>query len=70
MLCFVGGIIGLVCGIVMTQIIQMITGWVTYIPLHSILISFSVSAAIGVIFGYYPAKNASELKPIDALRYE
>ncbi|MBT3295955.1 MAG: FtsX-like permease family protein [Verrucomicrobia bacterium] len=65
-----GGVIGIVVGVALTRIIAMSTGWETHIPLMAIFVAFSFSVLIGVIFGYYPAKNASELNPIEALRYE
>jgi putative ABC transport system permease protein len=65
-----GGVIGVIVGVVMTRLIAMMTGWQTSIPLPAVIIAFSFSVLIGVLFGYYPAKNASEMSPIDALRYE
>ena len=65
-----GGVIGILLGLALTQGIEIFTGWKTKIPISSIFISFSFSVIIGVIFGYYPAKNASQMNPIDALRYE
>lgn len=65
-----GGVIGVIVGILLTMIIGWTTGWSTHIPLFAVILSFSFSVLIGVMFGYYPAKNASEMSPIDALRYE
>jgi len=65
-----GGLIGVVVGVILTQLIAMMTGWQTRIPLPAVAVAFSFSVVIGVVFGYYPARNASELNPIDALRYE
>jgi putative ABC transport system permease protein len=65
-----GGVIGVVVGVLLTQLIAMLTGWQTRIPIPAVLVAFSFSVLIGVLFGYYPARNASELSPIDALRYE
>ncbi|MBN8218909.1 MAG: ABC transporter permease [Spirochaetes bacterium] len=70
MLCLAGGLIGIVTGILLTKGIELMTGWKTYMPVSSFIVSFSVSVFIGVVFGYYPAKNASELDPIEALRHE
>jgi len=65
-----GGVIGIAVGLALTMIIKFGTEWNMPIPLGAVFISFCFSVLIGVIFGYYPAKNASEMNPIDALRYE
>ncbi len=65
-----GGIIGIILGVGVSLIINATGLFTTSISSTSIVLSFSVSALIGIVFGYYPAKKASELNPIDALRYE
>lgn len=65
-----GGVIGIVLGLAMTVGISWFTGWHTHIPISAVVGAFSFSVLTGVIFGYYPAKNAGELDPIEALRYE
>ncbi len=69
-ICFVGGFIGIVLGIVLSLVIQWFAGIQTIVTLASILISFGVASLIGVIFGYIPAKRASEQDVVVALRYE
>lgn len=70
MLTFIGGFLGIILGWIISLIISS-TGLIqTQISLSSILYAFGVSAAIGIIFGYYPARRAANLNPIDALRYE
>ncbi len=70
MLTAIGGIIGIITGIAIAWAITL-TGLLTAkISLMSVILSFSVSAVIGIVFGYYPAARASDLNPIDALRYE
>jgi putative ABC transport system permease protein len=65
-----GGFIGIFLGVVMAKLIEQIAGIMTIVSFFSIFIAFGVSAAVGVIFGYQPAKKASEKDPIESLRYE
>jgi putative ABC transport system permease protein len=65
-----GGFIGIFLGIILAVAIQKIAGITTIVSLFSVVVAFGVSAAVGVIFGYSPAKRASERDPIESLRYE
>ncbi|MGO9361455.1 MAG: ABC transporter permease [Xanthobacteraceae bacterium] len=65
-----GGIAGIVMGIAFSLAIPVVTGWSAPISLTAILGGFLFSAAVGIFFGYYPARKAARLNPIDALRYE
>ena len=65
-----GGVIGIAAGIVASKVISMIKNWPTVISPLWMLIAFLVSAAVGIFFGFYPAREASRLDPIEALRYE
>ena len=65
-----GGFIGIFFGVVMAKLIEQIAGIMTIVSFFSVFIAFGVSAAVGVIFGYQPAKRASERDPIESLRYE
>jgi putative ABC transport system permease protein len=65
-----GGFIGVFIGIVLAKMINQIAGILTIVSPFSVVIAFGVSAAVGVIFGYSPAKRASERDPIESLRYE
>lgn len=65
-----GGFIGIFFGVVMAKLIEQIAGIMTIVSFFSVFIAFGVSAAVGVIFGYSPAKRASEKDPIESLRYE
>lgn len=69
-LTFAGGLIGIVFGYLSSLLISKIGDMTTLVSVSSIFLAFGVSAAIGIIFGYYPAKRASRLNPIEALRYE
>ena len=66
----VGGAIGIVIGIVATWAIGSLAGWQVVLAGESILLAVGFSAAVGVFFGYYPARRAAALLPIDALRHE
>jgi putative ABC transport system permease protein len=66
----VGGAIGIVLGIGASQIISSKMGWPVLTSASSILLAFAFSSGVGVFFGFYPARKASQLDPIDALRYE
>lgn len=66
----VGGVIGVMLGALISWLVSL-TGLIqTSLSVGSILLAFGVSAAIGIVFGYYPAKRAANLNPIEALRYE
>ncbi len=65
-----GGIIGVIIGIVASRLIMEFSGILTIISPMSVIIAFFVSASVGIVFGYSPAKRASEKDPIESLRYE
>lgn len=65
-----GGVIGITLGIVATQVMASIMSWPVVITAISVVMSFLVCSAIGIFFGWYPARKAASLNPIDALRYE
>lgn len=69
-LTFTGGVIGVLLGIFASYIISVVSGSLFVISFSSIFLAFAVSTAIGIIFGWYPARRASNLQPIEALRYE
>ena len=69
-LTFLGGIIGVALGWAISFAVSSFAGIVTSVSISSILLAFGVSAAIGIIFGYYPARRAASLNPIEALRHE
>jgi putative ABC transport system permease protein len=66
----IGGVIGVVFGVLVAFAVSSLGILQATVTTGPVLLAFGVSAAIGIIFGYYPAKKASELNPIDALRYE
>ena len=65
-----GGLIGIVLGLILSKVIMEITGILTIVSGISILISFGVSASVGIIFGYMPAQRAAKQDPVESLRYE
>jgi putative ABC transport system permease protein len=70
LLSLAGGAIGVLVGILGSQIASYFTSWPVVISLGATLLAFSVAAIIGIFFGIYPARKASKLDPIEALRYE
>ncbi|MEI7684732.1 MAG: ABC transporter permease [Planctomycetota bacterium] len=70
MLSLVGGLIGISLGVAAAFGLAFVAGWPVYIDYHMVALSFLISGAVGVFFGYYPALKASRLDPIEALRYE
>jgi putative ABC transport system permease protein len=70
MLSLVGGAAGVLLGIATSVVIGRTLGWPMDVSLESVVIAAAFSVAVGVFFGYYPARKASLLDPIDALRYE
>ena len=65
-----GGVIGILLGIAASKIVSGMTGWPSLISVSSIVVSFLVSSAVGIFFGFYPARKAAQLDPIEALRFE
>jgi putative ABC transport system permease protein len=65
-----GGIVGLLAGYGGAMLLGRITGWATVVPPSAVLIAVGFSGAVGIFFGYYPARRAAALNPIQALRYE
>jgi len=65
-----GGLTGMVLGIVLSYVISIFINLPFTISLYSIILAIGVSGAIGILFGWYPAKKAADLSPIEALRYE
>ena len=65
-----GGMVGVLGGVGASMIIASVAGWPMLIEVNSILVAVLFSAAIGVFFGFYPARRAARLDPIEALRYE
>ena len=66
----IGGIIGIALGVGGSELISYFAQWRTLVAPQSIVLAFSFAAGIGIFFGFYPARKASRLDPIDALRYE
>ncbi len=69
-LSLIGGVIGIAFGLAGTRSIAYFAEWRTLVDLRAILVAFGFAAAVGVFFGFYPARKAAGLDPIEALRYE
>lgn len=69
-LCLAGGLVGIIVGVGGSKLVSMFTDWNATVNMSSIILSTGFSAAIGIFFGYYPAKKAAGLDPIEALRSE
>ena len=65
-----GGVAGVVLGVAIARLVAASAGWPTVVTAFSVVLSFGVSLAVGLVSGLYPALRAAELNPIDALRYE
>ena len=70
MLSTAGGAIGVCAGIAGTVVVSFLANWPTVVPPSGVFASVAFSALVGIFFGYYPARKASLLNPIEALRFE
>lgn len=66
----VGGVVGITLGLLIYFLIVFFVDWPFLFSILSVLVSFLFASSVGIFFGYYPAKKAADLKPIDALRFE
>jgi putative ABC transport system permease protein len=69
-LSLVGGLLGVAFGIGGSNWVSSVNGWRVQIDISTVMLAFSFSAIVGIFFGFYPAFKASQLSPIEALRYE
>ena len=69
-LSLIGGVLGILCGFGMAEAINLYAGWDAPISITSVIVSVSVAALTGFIFGLYPSMKAAKLDPIEALGYE
>jgi putative ABC transport system permease protein len=66
----IGGILGVVCGLVGAKLVSVLAGWTTLVSADAIVLAVLFSSAVGIFFGFYPARKAAHLDPIQAMRYE
>jgi ABC-type antimicrobial peptide transport system permease subunit len=69
-LSMVGGAVGLVVGFIASGLLTWVLEWPTAVSPSAVGLAFGIAAAVGIFFGFYPARRASQLTPIDALRHE
>ena len=65
-----GGVLGILLGVAVPYFVEMASGMPTIVTVHSLILSFGISAGVGIIFGLYPAHRAADMDPIEALRHE
>jgi len=66
----IGGLLGIALGVGGAELLKLLKNWATLVSPDSVVLAFIFSAAVGIFFGFYPARKASQLDPIEALRYE
>jgi len=66
----IGGVIGVVIGLIAAEGLTAVLDWPTEVSLSTVASAFAIAAVVGIVFGYYPARRASRLDPIESLRYE
>jgi len=69
-LSLIGGLVGIVIGVGASKLVSQFFKWPTLISINALLLSFSFAGGVGIFFGFYPARKAAQLDPIEALRYE
>ncbi|HTJ79063.1 MAG TPA: ABC transporter permease [Rariglobus sp.] len=69
-LSLMGGTLGILLGIISSQLVSAINGWPVLVSTTAVIVAFLFSGAVGIIFGFYPAHKAAQLDPIEALRFE
>ncbi len=70
LLCLVGGALGILAGVAASRVLSGLAGWRTSVALDALALAFAFSAAVGLLFGLWPARRAALLDPIEALRHE
>jgi putative ABC transport system permease protein len=69
-MCLLGGIVGIALGVGTAALLSQLAGWQTAVTLESLALAFGFSAAVGLVFGLWPARRAARMDPIEALRHE
>jgi putative ABC transport system permease protein len=69
-MCLLGGIVGIALGVGTAGLLSHFAGWQTAVTIESLALAFGFSAAVGLVFGLWPARRAARMDPIEALRHE
>jgi putative ABC transport system permease protein len=69
-LSIIGGFFGIAAGVGLVSVLASALGWSMLLPLEAVMVAVGTSAAIGIVFGFFPARRAARMDPIDALRHE
>ena len=70
LICLAGGVLGILLGVALANIVTLYAGWETAFSLTGIIVAFGTAATVGLVFGLFPARQAAQMDPVQALRFE